>query len=313
MSSGDGIAELRAAEKAAALLRGLVAQRDAAQSIQTQAAERVQQARAKLTDEQAELGKLEGMSFARVLSAVKGNRADDLQKEQADVQAAEYHVAEAEERFRTADAELEAIRDRIAELGDVAAQEQRAVELREQALLAAGGDVAERLSVLARTTGAAEARQQQLQEATEAAERAADRLQAAAELLGSASSWAAWDTFGGGGLITDSIKYDRMDRAAELMRAADAALAHLSRELADVGVAGAGGIEVTELNRTFDVWFDNMFSDWSVRNRISEASDRVQQMIAWILQLQDQLHVKTRQVSAELAAAEQERAGLRSF
>jgi hypothetical protein len=313
VTSGDGIAELRAAEKAAALLRGLVAQRDTAQSIQTQAAERVQQARAKLTDEQADLGKLESMSMARILSAVKGNREADLQQEQADVQAAEYSVAEAEERFRTADAELEAIRDRIAELGDVAAQGRRAVELREQALLASGGEVAERLSVLARTTGEAEARHQQLTEASHAAEVADQRLRAAAELLGSASSWAIWDTFGGGGLITDSIKYDRMDRAAGLMRAADAALAHLSRELADVGVAGAGGIEVTELNRTFDVWFDNMFSDWSVRNRIAEASDRVQQMIGWIGTLQSQLQEKTRQVSAELASAEQERAGLRSF
>jgi hypothetical protein len=309
----DGIAEIRTAEKAATLRRGLLAKLEVAQANHIQAAERCQSARASLSDEHADLDKLETLSMARILSAVKGNREADLERERAEVQAAEYGAAEAEERLRTTAAEVEAIKAQLDDLGDVAAQEAAAVALREQALLAAGGNVAERLSVLARTTGEAEARRQQLAEAREACRVADVRLREAATLLGKAGDWAAWDTFGGGGLITDSIKYDRMDRAAELMRAADAALVHLSGELADVGFAGVGGIEVSELNSTFDVWFDNVFSDWSVRNRISEAAARVDQLLDWIGRLLAQLDDKTRRVAAELDAMEQERAGLRSF
>lgn len=313
MTISDGIAELRAAEKAVALRRGLLAQLAVAQNNHSQAAERSQRARASLQDERADVAKLEGMSMARILSAVKGAREADLERERAEARAAEYAAAEAEERLRTTAAEVEAIKAQLGELGDVAAQEAAAVALREQALLASGGDLAERLSVVARTAGELEARRQQLAEATEACRVADIRLREAAVLLGSAGDWAAWDTFGGGGLITDSIKYERMDRAAEMMRAADAALVHLSRELADVGFAGVGGIEVTELTSMFDVWFDNFFSDWSVRNRISEASARVGQLVDWIGRMSDLLADKTRQTAFELDAAEQERAALRSF
>lgn len=313
MTTSDGIAELRAAEKAVALRRGLLAKLEVAQANLDQALERCERARSALQDEQSELEKLETMSMARILSAVRGSREEDLERERADVRAAEYTAAEADERQRTTAAEVDSIKARLHELGDVVAQESAAVALREQALLAAGGDVAERLSVLARAAGEAEARRQQLSEAREAGRVADVRLREAARLLGDAGSWAAWDTFGGGGFLTDAVKYDRMDRAAELMRAADAALVHLSRELADVGLAGAGGIDVSELNRTFDVWFDNIFSDWSVRNRIAEAAARVDQLLDWVGRLLPQLDDQTRQVAAELDAVEQERAGLRSF
>ena len=75
----------------------------------------------------------------------------------------------------------------------------------------------------------------------------------------------------------DMMKYDRMDKAQRLMGAADAALHRLSEELADVGMSPVGGLEVTQMARTFDVWFDNVFSDWQVRQRIEEAGERVQQ------------------------------------
>ena len=31
-------------------------------------------------------------------------------------------------------------------------------------------------------------------------------------MLGSAGDWATYDTFFGGGMFTDTVKYDRMDR-----------------------------------------------------------------------------------------------------
>ncbi|MFD6135473.1 hypothetical protein [Isoptericola sp. NPDC060257] len=59
------------------------------------------------------------------------------------------------------------------------------------------------------------------------------------------------------------------------MREADGALRHLTVELGDLGEQGVGGVGVDGLTRTLDVWFDTIFTDWSVRNRIAEARDRV--------------------------------------
>jgi hypothetical protein len=93
------------------------------------------------------------------------------------------------------------------------------------------------------------------------------------------------------------VKYQRLDQATELLRRADLSLRSFSRELADVGLAGVGGVEIGSMTRTFDVFFDNIFSDMAVRSRIQEASNRV----SWALQA-------VQQALATLESAGRERA-----
>ena len=95
--------------------------------------------------------------------------------------------------------------------------------------------------------------------------------------LGSADSWSAYDTWFGGGLVSSSIKHDRIDAAGRLIAAAQDALVDLARELADVeSVAGLrADLGISPTARTFDVWFDNVFSDLSVRSSIKDSQVRV--------------------------------------
>jgi methylphosphotriester-DNA--protein-cysteine methyltransferase len=76
-------------------------------------------------------------------------------------------------------------------------------------------------------------------------------------------------------VIGDAIKYDRIEQATRHLQAADQALRRLAVELADVGIGPTRGVEITQMTRTFDIWFDNIFSDWAVRNRIEEAAQRL--------------------------------------
>jgi hypothetical protein len=131
-----------------------------------------------------------------------------------------------------------------------------------------------------------------------AAQRASEALSGALQHLDSASSWAAYDTFGGGGFLSDMIKREKMDQAVVLMRNADEALRALSRELGDLGRDGVGGIDADGMIGTFDVWFDDIFSDWTVMNRISEARDRVRDALAAV----GRVHQAADQRAAELEA-----------
>ncbi len=56
------------------------------------------------------------------------------------------------------------------------------------------------------------------------------------------------------------------------------ALVDLARELADVtSVAGLrADLGISPTTRTFDVWFDNVFSDLSVRSSIKDSQARVE-------------------------------------
>lgn len=313
MTASDGIAEIRAAEQARTVSAGLEEQRAAAQVIREEAQARVTTAEGRLSAENADVEKLEGMSFARIKAAMSGTKQDDLAREKAEVRAAQYSVAEARERLRGATSEVESVEARLAELGDVDAHYLRAKEARERFLIGAGGGTADRLTSVAHETGVAEGRLQQIDEALEAARQAGTRLGEAHALLGSARSWASWDTFGGGGLITDMVKYNKIDKAADLMRAADAALVHLSRELADVGVTGVGGIGISELSRGMDVWFDNIFSDWAVHNRITDAAARVHELGGWVNQMITYLTGQRTDRLAEVRSLDEERDRLIAF
>ena len=69
------------------------------------------------------------------------------------------------------------------------------------------------------------------------------------------------------------MKHDRIDAAGRLIAAAQDALVDLARELADVeSVAGLrADLGISPTARTFDVWFDNLFSDLSVRSSIKDS------------------------------------------
>jgi len=117
----------------------------------------------------------------------------------------------------------------------------------------------------------------EIREAQEACEAALTALGEAQRKVDSARSWGTYDTWFGGGLFSSLIKHDRIDQAESYMRAVDDALNRLRRELADVSMDGAaiGGVGVTELTRTLDVWFDNFFSDLAVQSRLRDADHRL--------------------------------------
>jgi hypothetical protein len=223
-----------------------------------------------LATELEDVTRLESMSMTRILASLRGRRDLDLDQERAEAEAARYAAAEAEARRASAQQQVAVLEARVAELGDLDARrtallEQRAAEV---AADPAAAETAARLDEVA-------ADREQVEEALMAAGYAQRALTEAAAHLGGAGDWATFDTFFGGGVFTDMAKYDRLDRAAVLMRDADAALDHLATELADVGMREVGGIDISQLTGFFDVWFDNIFSDWAVRDRIRRAAQRV--------------------------------------
>lgn len=274
----DGTAieiELAAAQQAASEHSQQHARRRIAVEALGHARSALSAAREKVADESADVARLESLSPTRIWAGLRGNRSERLDVERAEQQAAEYAAASAHARTVAAERELAVIDAAIAALGDVEARRTRALEAKEAWVRSGGGAVAAELADVAQRIGAVRAELVEIDQAADAADGAVHALAAAADHLRSADSWATYDTFMGGGMIADMVKHDKMDRAAALIRAADAELAHLAVELGDLGERGVGGLGVDDLTRVFDVWFDNIFSDWSVKNRIAEARDRV--------------------------------------
>jgi hypothetical protein len=108
-------------------------------------------------------------------------------------------------------------------------------------------------------------------------------------------------------MLTDMMKYDKIDRATETLRRADIALAAFSRELADIHLPRVQRVEIGQLMRTFDVWFDNFFSDMAARSRIENAARRVAHALSQVEQALAALAQKGRDIAGETDALDARR------
>jgi chromosome segregation ATPase len=262
---------------------------------------RILDLRRQLDDETADVERLESLSAARIWSRLKGSHLADLERETAEREAARYAVAEAEARREVMRRERAALESRISELGDVEARCRSAMAAKEAWVAELGDGSALELAEIAERRGELTALDCEAREAFTAGRAAYDLLARASSLLGSAGSWSMFDTFGGGGLLTDMMKYDKVDQATETLRRADLALAAFSRELADVDLPAVGGVRVEQMMRTFDVWFDNIFSDLAVRARIEDTAHRVTQAIDQVERALGALAEKRRAIDWKLA------------
>lgn len=265
--------------------------------------------RSALADEESDVERLEDLSWTRIVASLRGRHASDLEREKAERDAARFAVREAEARLEQAKAEVAAARSRLDELGDTDAAYRAALASKEEwsrthspALAAELAGVAERRALL-------EAEQRETKEADDAGATAYRLLLGVSKSLGSAESWSAWDTFMGGGLVTDMVKHSRMDDARLQLREVDRALRAFARELADLNEESKARLELGTGLELFDVVFDNIFSDWAVLRRIQDAQGNVQETAREVRRVVDRVRRRGTEIARELSelAAERER------
>lgn len=109
----------------------------------------------------------------------------------------------------------------------------------------------------------------EIEEAMSAFERACTAKGEVQKSLKGADDWAFWDTWGGGGLISDMAKYEKIDEAQVHFKRLAVELGHLKRELSDVGQNINFDIgSMDSMTKGLDIWFDNIFTDMRVREEI---------------------------------------------
>ncbi|OMQ15207.1 hypothetical protein A7K94_0211140, partial [Modestobacter sp. VKM Ac-2676] len=145
-----------------------------------------------------------------------------------------------------------------------------------------------------------------------AAVAARDALARVGDRLRSARSWSGWDTFLGGGALASSVKHDRLDQAAAAAAEADQQLRLLARELVDVPGAAVDlpALEIGQLTRFVDIWFDNVVTDWQVGNRIDQSLSRVGELQQLVDGVGAELDRRATGLGARLGRLADERAAL---
>lgn len=131
-------------------------------------------------------------------------------------------------------------------------------------------------------------RLKELQEAKVAAQHVLLRMDNAIKSLENAKSWGWWDMFGGG-MLTSMFKRDNIRNANEDIREISQALHRLNQELEDVNMTLPLEINDTISDTVFDVWFDNIFTDWQVQDEVSKKLVEIKQFRSELVALIERL------------------------
>jgi len=115
---------------------------------------------------------------------------------------------------------------------------------------------------------------QELNEADREGQYLLDALERAEKALSSAGNWGVYDMMGGG-MVSTHIKRSRMDDAQVAIVDAGRRLRRFQKELEDVKMAVNTELHLGGLLSFADYFFDNLFVDWMVQDKIRKAETQV--------------------------------------
>lgn len=241
-------------------------------------AARVQQLKEETYKEQLDVDQLENFSAAKLFYQIMGKLDERLEKEQAELYAAALRYDSARQELHAVEADLAARREELSLLGNCEAEYNRLLEARARELRQdPQSPTARRLLALEERQAQLTARSKELQEAIQAGYDALSDISSIESALSSAEGWGTWDVFGGG-LISDMAKYSHLDDAQQQINGLQRSLSRFRTELADVDIRTGIQVEVDSFLRFADYFFDNIFTDWAVLDRIRRTQSQIHEV-----------------------------------
>jgi DNA repair exonuclease SbcCD ATPase subunit len=250
------------------------------------AAQRLTELQREADVEQEEADRWSGRGFAQLVRWLFGQLDDRRELESSQAMAAAARLATAHEAWATIDQALREARSTVPPHADLAAA------------LAHLRDTLEALEPHSyawvvqceQQSAAIHAELEELDEAMHSVAACSEAVAMALRHLRSAANWGTWDLLGGG-LLASAVKRERVDEALAALGQVTSALATVRQELADIPehIALPAGIEIGSGAWTFDVWFDNIFSDLNMQGRINDATAQAETLAGRLAGLHGEL------------------------
>lgn len=254
-------------------------------------------------DEQQDVDRLEGHSLAAFFYGVIGRMDEKLDKEREEAYAARV-------KYDAAARELSAVEEDIrrseAELSQLRGCEQQYADLlraKTEAVKSSGMPEAAAILETERRIAGLESRKKEIREAVAAGRTALNTVGRILSELNSAEGWGTWDMIGGG-LLTDLAKHSHLDSAQNQIAQLQEELRRFKTELADVTIHADLQVSIDGFLRFADYFFDNLFTDWMVMDKIGKSKAQIQdtkQQIESVLSRLDAMFTAAEQEQAEEA------------
>ena len=252
--------------------------------------------------EQEDVDKLELRSLANYFYQVIGKLDEKLDQERQEAYAAKVKLDAAERELAGIEEDLQQIQKQLTDIHIAQDQYQYQLQKKRSELNTLDSTVAAKIEEIEHQISALMAQKQEVREAVSAgsdARRIADRILSE---LDSADGWNTWDLLGGGGVITHMAKHGHLDEAQDLVSLLQSQLRCFKTELADIQIESSMQVNTEGFLRFADYFFDGLFVDWAMKEKISQSQGSVSSTKHQIAKVLDQLKEIESQIDKELAA-----------
>jgi len=239
-------------------------------------AARVDELGALARQEQSQVDRLEGRSLAAFFYYVVGKKEEKLDQERKEAYAFRVKYDVAARELAGVKEDLDRCESELFSLRGCESRYEALLKEKAAAIKAAGGAGGEDILQLEERIAFLESQKKELREAIAAGKAAHETAQQVLSSLDSAEGWGTWDLMGGG-LISDIAKHSHLDDAQSSIERLQSQLRRFKTELADVTIQADMRVNVDGFLRFADYFFDGLFADWTVLDRINRSQGQVQQ------------------------------------
>lgn len=258
--------------------------------------------------EQDDVDRLNARSLTAFFYRATGKMGEKLTKEEAEAYAAAVKYDAAKNELQAVNNDIEYCQRRLSELQDCEQQYEKVLKEKTEQIKQSGVPEAGRIMQIENEIAFLENQQKEIQEAINAGNQAFYIAQKILEDLDSAKNWSTFDLMGGG-LIADMAKYDKLNKVQDQIQDLQNALRGFRTELADVTerISGNLYVEIGDFLHFADYFFDGLFTDWMVydkindsRNRTMQTSDQIQKLLGQLNEMDNDLCNKKDNLKEEL-------------
>ena len=258
--------------------------------------------------EQDDVDRLNGRSLTAFFYRATGKMGEKLTKEEAEAYAAAVKYDAAKNELQAVNNDIEYCQRRLSDLQDCEQQYERVLKEKTEQIKQSGVPEAGRIMQIENEIAFLENQQKEIQEAINAGNQAFYIARKILEDLDSAKNWSTFDLMGGG-LIADMAKYDKLNKVQDQIQDLQNALRGFRTELADVTerISGDLYVEIGDFLHFADYFFDGLFTDWMVydkindsRNRTMQTSDQIQKILGQLNEMDNDLCSKKDNLKEEL-------------
>lgn len=240
--------------------------------------------------EQLDVDKLEGKSIKALFATLAGNKDEKLSQERQEAYAAAMKYDAALRDLQGIMRDLEHCKIELENIEGIEEEYEHLLEERKNSLKQEASRRANEVIILEKQMEDLSHEIVELEEALDVGYRAFDVVESILNELNEAHSLAEWDTFTDS-FFVDMQKHEHLHTAQDLIQDLRNELRRFKTELADVSIEGDIQIEMDDFSEFADWFFDNIFTDWDIKDKIenslSQADDTRGQIVTTINLLKD--------------------------